>query len=82
MQTVKNKFKNIRNEHFKSIYKDSHFILSRKLTKNLYTEFASSRLISNFKNIRKLITYKCSDKRCRICENYLNETNEFTMSNG
>ena len=27
-------------------------------------------------------TYKCSDKTSRICQNYLNETNEFTMSNG
>ena len=38
--------------------------------------------MSNFKNIRKLGTYKCSDKTCKICQNYLNETNKFTMSNG
>ena len=33
-------------------------------------------------NIRKPGTYKCSDKRCKICQNYLNKTNKFTMSNG
>ena len=27
-------------------------------------------------------TYKSSDKRCKIFQNYLNETNKFTMSNG
>ena len=73
-QTVNSKFKNIRNEHLISIYKDTNFILSLKL--------AYSRFIPNFKNIRKLGTYKCSEKRCKICQNYLNETNKFTISNG
>ena len=82
MQTVKNKFKNIRNEHLKSLYKDTNFILSLKQPKNLYRELASSRFISNLKHIRKPGTYKCSDKRCKICQIYLNETNKFTMSNG
>ena len=82
MQTIKNKFKNIRNEHLKSIYKDTNFILSLKQPKNLYRELASSRFISNLKHIRKPGTYKCSDKRCKICQIYLNETNKFTMSNG
>ena len=36
MQTVKNKFKNIRNKQLKSIYKNWNFILSLKKTKNLY----------------------------------------------
>ena len=82
MQTVKNKFKNMRNEHLKSIYKDTNFILSLKQPKNLYRELTSSRFISNFKNIRKPGTYRCSDKRCKICQNYLNEANKFTVSNG
>ena len=42
----------------------------------------SSRLILNFKNIRKPGTHKCNDKRCEIFQNYLNETNKFTMPNG
>ena len=82
MKTAKNKFKNIRNEHLKSIYKDMNFILSLKQPKYLYRELASSRFISNFKIIRKPGAYKCSDKRCKICQNYLNETNKFTVSNG
>ena len=41
----------------------------------------SSIFISSFKNIRKPGTYKWSDKRCKICQSYLNETNKFTMSN-
>ena len=57
-------------------------ILFLKQPKNLYRELASSRFISNFKNIRYPGTYKCSDKRCKRCQIYLNETNEFTMSNG
>ena len=81
METVKNKFKNIRNEHLKSIDKDTNFVLSLKQPKNLYRELASSRLISNFEN-RKSRNYKCSDKRCKICQSYLNETNKFTVSNG
>ena len=48
MQIVKNKFKNIRNEHVKSIHKDTNFILSLKQPKKLYRELASSRFISNF----------------------------------
>ena len=62
MQTMKNKFKNIRNEHLKSIYKDTTFIMSLKQPKNFYRDLASPRVISNFDNIRKLGTYKCSDK--------------------
>ena len=34
MEIVKNKFKNIRNKHFSSIYKDTNFILPLKQTKN------------------------------------------------
>ena len=82
MQTVRNKFKNIKNEHLRSIYKDANFILSLKQPKTLYREWTSSRFISSFKNIRKLATYKCIDKRCKICQIYLNETNKFTISNG
>ena len=80
MQTVKNKFKNTRNEHLKCIYKDTNLTLSLKQPKSLYRELTSSRFISNFKNIRK--NYKCSDKRCKINQNYLNETSQFTLSNG
>ena len=58
-----------------------NFILSLKQPKPLYRELASSRFISNFKNIRQPGTYKCSDKRCKICQNYLNEIKEFTISN-
>ena len=43
MQTVKKKFKNIWNEHLRSIYKDTNFILSLKQPKNLYRELTSSR---------------------------------------
>ena len=82
IQTVKNKFKKLRNAHLKSIYKDTNFILSLKQPKNLYRELASSRFISNLKHIRKPGTYKCNDKRCKICQIYLNETNKFPMSNG
>ena len=59
---MENKFKNIRNEHLKSIYKDTNFTLSLKQPKNLYRELASFRFMSHFKNIGKLRTYKCSDK--------------------
>ena len=47
LKTVKNKFKNITNEHIKSIYKDTNLILSLKQPKNLYSELASSRFISS-----------------------------------
>ena len=82
MQTVKNKFKNIKNERLRSICKDTNFMLSLKQPKKLYRKLTSSRFISNFKNIKKPGTYKCSGKRCKICQNYLNETNKFIMSNG
>ena len=48
----------------------------------IHRDLPSSNFISNFKTIRKPETYKCSDKRCKICQNYLNETNKFTKSNG
>ena len=57
-------------------------VMSLKQPKNVHRELASSRFISNFKNIRKPGTYKYSDKRCKICQKILNETNKFTMSNG
>ena len=41
----------------------------------------SSGFMLNFKNIRKPGTYNWSDKRCKICQSYSNETNKFTMSN-
>ena len=53
MQTIKNKFKNTRNEHLKSIYKDTNFTLPLKQPKHLYKELVSSRFISNLKHIRK-----------------------------
>ena len=53
MQTVKSKFKNIRNEHLKSIYKDTNSILLLRQQQNLYRKLASSRFIPDFKNIRK-----------------------------
>ena len=82
MKTVKNKFKIIRNEHLRSTYKYTNFILSLKQPRDLYRELTSSRFISSFKNTKKAGTYKCSDKTCKICQNYLNESNKFTMSNG
>ena len=78
-QTVKNKFENVRNEHLKSIDKDTNFIMYLKQPTYLYKEFVSSRFISNFKNFRKPGTYKCSNKNCKICQNYLNEANKFTI---
>ena len=53
MQAVKNKFKNLRNKHLKSTYKDTNFIQSLKQPKHLYRELAHSRFMSNFKNIRE-----------------------------
>ena len=79
MQTIKYKFKNIRNERLKSIYKDTNFVLSLKQPKNFYRELTSSRFISNLKHIGKRGTYKCSDKRWKICQIYLNETNKCQM---
>ena len=72
MQTAKNNFKNIRNEQLRSIYKDTNLILSLKQPKTLDGDLTSSRLISSFKNIKKPGTYKHSDKRCKLCQNYLN----------
>ena len=60
------------------MYKDTNFILCLKQPKSLYRELTSSRFISSFENIRKLGTYKCSDKRCKVCLIYLNKI----MSNG
>ena len=42
----------------------------------------SHRFIPSFKNFRKPGTYKCSVKRYKICQSYLNEANKLTMSNG
>ena len=81
MQTVKNKFKNIKNEHLKTMYKDKNSILSLKQPNNFYRELVSSRFISNFKNIKKPEIYKCSDKRYKLFQNYFNETNKFTKTN-
>ena len=43
----------------------------------IHRDLPFSNFTSNFKTIRKPETYKCSDKRCKICQNYLNETNKF-----
>ena len=79
MQTVKNKLKNKRNEHLKSIYKDTNFIVSLKQPKNSYRELAYFRFISNFKN-REPINAVVKD--AKLWKNYLDETNKFTKSNG
>ena len=57
-------------------------IRSLKQPKTLYRELTFSRFKSNFRNIRKPGTCTCSDKRCKICQNYSNETNKFPISNG
>ena len=78
----KTSLKYIRNEHLQSIYKATHFIQSLKQQQKIVQRTgAFYRFISNFKNIRKPANYKCSDKRCKMCQNYLNETNKFTMPN-
>ena len=53
MQTVKNKFKNIMNEHLRSIYKDTNFILSQQQPKNLHRELTCSRLYQVLKTLEK-----------------------------
>ena len=64
MQTVNNKFKNIWNEHLRSIYQDANFALSLKQPKNLHRELTSSRFIlSSSKNIRKQGTYNAKDAK-------------------
>lgn len=40
-----------------------------------------STFISSFKKIIKPGTYKCTNKRCKISQNYLNKTNKLMASN-
>ena len=80
-QTVKSKFRNIRKEHLKSIKIQISYCL-RNNQKKLYRDLLSSGFISNFKNIRQPGTFKCNDKRCKICSDYSHETDTFTISNG
>ena len=51
MKTVKNKFKNIRNEHLRSIYKDTNFILSLKQPKNCIENW---HLLDSFQVLKTL----------------------------
>ena len=81
MKTIKQKFQNIQNEDLKDIFKDTNFVLSLKQPKNIYRELSSSKFTST-RTIIEPGTYKCKDKRCKICQLYLNETKQFLMSNG
>ena len=80
MQTVKNKLKNIWKEPLQYLYYDTNFIVSLTESKNLCRELESSRFISDLKTLENLEN-KCRDRRCNICQNYLNDVNKFTMPN-
>ena len=58
-----------------------NFMLSLKQQKK-YRELLKSRFISNFKNIRNPGAYKCNDKRCKVCQNHLNETQNLRQGTG
>ena len=60
MQTAKNKFKNIKNEHLKSTHKTTNFVLCMKQPENLCRELASYRFIKVIKDAKyvKIISMK------------------------
>ena len=80
---IQKKFKNIHSDYLKEIFDKNNIILSQRQPKNMKRILAPS----TFTSIPSITLtqnglFKCSNKRCKICTLYINETKSFKMSNG
>ena len=79
IEVTKQLIKNSKNERINQAFKEIQLIQAFRQPKNLLRTLTNSSF--NLQN-NNPGTYKCIDKRCKICKLYLREGNTFLMSNG
>ena len=79
MKNIKRKIENNLSDYIKEIFQESNIFLSQRQPKNLLRLLSSSS-ISNTPSLPKG-TFKCNDKRCKICKLYLIECSEIQLAN-
>ena len=78
MKNIKHKLKNIQNDALKSLYESSNIFLAQRQQKNLLRHLFRASISGN--KVSNGI-FKCNSKRCKVCQQYLQECNKFTLSN-
>lgn len=67
----------------KEIFQDCDFILSNRQPKNLLQQLTSAKFSTHKVPSNSLpFTSKCNDKRCKICEMYLQTDESFKLASG
>ena len=66
----------------KSFFKDKSIIQGLRQPKNILRQLTSARFVTDIPPSKPNGNYKCVDKRCKICAQYLVECNEVIGSNG
>ena len=79
MKNIKRKMENTPSDYIKETFQESNVFLSQRQPKNLLRLLSTSSISKN-PNLPKG-TFKCADKRCKICRLYLIECSEFQLAN-
>ena len=77
---IRKKFNSIQSNHLKNVFKNTSIILSQKQPKKILRVLSNARFNTDT-NIQPKGLFKRTDKRCKICLLYINEGNNFVMSN-
>ena len=81
LEVTKQLIKNSKNLRINKAFKDIKFIHAYRQPPNLLRTLTHSKFDSH-DNTDLIGTFKCEDKRCKICKLYLQEGTSFTMTNG
>ena len=82
-QVAENLLNNSNNERLKDAFKDTKIINSIRQPPNLLRELCNSQFLSHDnKKLQLKGLFRCTDKRCKICQLYINECNSFQTTNG
>lgn len=73
--------KDSRNERVNTIFGNSKILLALKQPPNLLRQISKAELNSIKNNAVENGIFKCTDKRCKLCQLYIQECNSFLTSN-
>ena len=66
----------------KSFFKEKNIVQGLRQPKNILRQLPSARFVTDIPPTKPNCNYKCVDKRCKICAQYLVECKEVIGSNG
>ena len=72
---------NAQDDHIRNVFGKSNIVLACKQPPNLLMQLSKSKFNTSVVAKEQNGIYKCKDKRCLICKNYLQECTSFITSN-